>query len=265
MEEILEQNKVEEEEKKFEEGETRTPAEEETPSQGAPESDNIAQSEANPVDEAPIEPLQDQGNEEQLGNDAAQAPQENPVETEPPVEEPKEKMFTQSQVNEIVGNRIKEVKERMMKDLLERYGVSTEGEMDDIFGKGQIYADLYDENESGKVSLREANSKIALLESGIDPKRWDDVKAILGTKGREISGENIALELPTHPEWKGGTKGTLDEETIKSMASETGSVQEPTKPVVVTKIGADPSPKKEDTELEQAKALYGLAGLKGIK
>lgn len=180
--------------------------------------------------------------------------------------QPVEKTFTQSQVNEIVGNRVKEAKDRFMKELFERYGVNGEDEMNDVFGKGQIYADLSDEFESGQRSLREANGKIALLESGIVPERWDDVKAILGASGREISAENIALMLPTHPEWKAnslggaegqGVKGVLNEESLKDIALQGGKGEPTPEPIRVTKLGADPSPKPEMTEQEQAENIFG--------
>ena len=43
-------------------------------------------------------------------------------------------------------------------------------------------------------------------------ERWYDVKAILGTKGLEVSKENIEQALPTHPEWR-ATETTATETT----------------------------------------------------
>ena len=44
--------------------------------------------------------------------------------------------------------------------------------------------------------------RVALLESGIDKDRFEDARLILRGKGLEVTAENIAAELATHPEWK---------------------------------------------------------------
>lgn len=116
---------------------------------------------------------------------------------------PTEKMFTQSQVNELVGRVRQEAREAAMKQLLERYGVDTEDNLNTMFGNGQRY-ELLDENYRGlETKYGDAMTENALLKSQIVPGRWDDVKAILNSKGLEITPENIAYEMQTHPEWKG--------------------------------------------------------------
>lgn len=127
---------------------------------------------------------------------------ENSTEKKPSVE-PTEKMFTQSQVNELVGRVRQEAREAAMKQLLERYGVDTEDNLNTMFGNGQRY-ELLDENYRGlETKYGDAMTENALLKSQIVPGRWDDVKAILNSKGLEITPENIAYEMQTHPEWKG--------------------------------------------------------------
>lgn len=128
--------------------------------------------------------------------------EKNPAEKKPSVE-PTEKMFTQSQVNELVGRVRQEAREAAMKQLLERYGVDTEDNLNTMFGNGQRY-ELLDENYRGlETKYGDAMTENALLKSQIVPGRWDDVKAILNSKGLEITPENIAYEMQTHPEWKG--------------------------------------------------------------
>lgn len=123
-----------------------------------------------------------------------------------------EKTFTQSQVNDLVGRVRQEAREAAMKQLLERYGVDTEDNLNAMFGNGQRY-ELLDENYRGlETRYGDAMTENALLKSQIVPGRWDDVKAILNSKGLEITPDNIALEMQTHPEWKG------EEETIPTPA-----------------------------------------------
>lgn len=136
------------------------------------------------------------------------------VETHEPSETrgPSEKTFTQSQVNDLVGRVRQEAREAAMKQLLERYGVDTEDNLNAMFGNGQRY-ELLDENYRGlETRYGDAMTENALLKSQIVPGRWDDVKAILNSKGLEITPDNIALEMQTHPEWKG------EEETIPTPA-----------------------------------------------
>lgn len=126
--------------------------------------------------------------------------------------EPSEKTFTQSQVNDLVGRVRQEAREAAMKQLLERYGVDTEDNLNAMFGNGQRY-ELLDENYRGlETRYGDAMTENALLKSQIVPGRWDDVKAILNSKGLEITPDNIALEMQTHPEWKG------EEEAIPTPA-----------------------------------------------
>lgn len=136
------------------------------------------------------------------------------VETHEPSETrgPSEKTFTQSQVNDLVGRVRQEAREAAMKQLLERYGVDTEDNLNAMFGNGQRY-ELLDENYRGlETRYGDAMTENALLKSQIVPGRWDDVKAILNSKGLEITPDNIALEMQTHPEWKG------EEEAIPTPA-----------------------------------------------
>jgi len=123
------------------------------------------------------------------------------------------KTFTQSQVDEIAGKIRKETRERVTKDLLSRYGVLCVEDLDDLFSNAQRFDIAQDEfAEKSKAweqqdlernnELASVKERIALLESGIDKARFEDAKFILKGKGLEITPENIASELETHPEWK---------------------------------------------------------------
>lgn len=254
--EDLEKIKDEEKETKFEEGDTRTPAEENLDNQNEQPEPNPIEEEKEEVKEVKEEVVPEPAQEESIageGEGAAQTPEETNI-------EPKEEMFTQSQVNELVGRARKEGRESAMKALFERYGVDTEDEMNEVFGKGQIYADLNDEFETEKKSRCEMQSENALLKSGINPERWDDVKAILGAKGLEISVENITQMLPTHQEWKGAVK-VSDEEGLQNGdiigSGEKEAFMPKPEPIKVTKLGTDPSPKQEKTDQELAEEIFG--------
>lgn len=123
------------------------------------------------------------------------------------------KTFTQSQVDEIAGKIRKETREKVTRSFLDRYGVNSEDELDDLFGDAQRYTTVQDMYDADKKSWEEASAardaelmsvkeRVALLESGIDKNRYEDAKFILKGKGLEITVENIQQELATHPEWK---------------------------------------------------------------
>ena len=156
-----------------------------------------------------------------------QEPANTPEEEQEPVAEPEvqtdlgiadaglspEKMFTQSQVDEIAGRARKEGRDKALRDMFERYGVNTDQELDNLFGDAQRFTtakDTYDAERNAWLEadkarnqeLTEVKERVALLESGIDNTRFEDAKFILRGKGLEVTAENIANELATHPEWK---------------------------------------------------------------
>lgn len=181
-----------------------------------------------------------------------------------------EKMLAQSQVNELVGKARKEGRESAIKDLLVRYGVDSEDELDSIFGRGQAYDDLdYDYQNQGK-SYKDAMAENALLKSHIDESRWEDVKSILGYKGLEVNAENIANLLPTHQEWLGvnnnGQMSQPNQILTEGMAEQMVDNQYQTaanqmntkKPGILKKLGNEPEPaSRAKTEDEEAAEIYG--------
>lgn len=128
--------------------------------------------------------------------------------------------FTQEQMNKIAGKAREEGRTSALKDLFSKLGVADENELSEIFGKGQTYDDLNEEYSSQGNSIREIRAENALLRTGILPERWDDVKAILGTKGLEVSKENIEQALSTHPEWRGTETATETTPGMKPFSVE---------------------------------------------
>ena len=172
---------------------------------------------------------------------------ELPVEENEP-ESAEEKMLTQSQVNELVGKARAEGRASAMKELYGRYGVSDDNEMNDIFGRGQGYDILNDEYNVLNGKYGELAAENALLKTQIVPSRWDDVKAILRSKGMEVSVDNIGAELTTHPEWKNNAvaKPEVSPDVSESQVSQ------------VRKLGSNvPESKVEDEETNSMR-WFGL-------
>ena len=174
----------------------------------APESEPDAN--PNPVDgtEPGVNPNPDTPVESNVDNDPNMVNPEEGI-----AEAQATKTFSQSQVDEIAGKVRKETREKVLKDTLSRYGVNTMEELDDLMADAQRFAtskDDFAEKEAAWKQADEARSqellsvkeRVALLESGIDRNRFEDARLILRGKGLEVTAENIAAELATHPEWK---------------------------------------------------------------
>lgn len=146
------------------------------------------------------------------------APVEN-VAQEPRVEEngvtemPATKIFTQSQVNDLIGNTRTETREKTFRYIYDRYGVKSEAELDELVGNAQALDSFKEKYETERAGwkqtsadrdreLNEVKEQVALLQSGIDSDRFEDAKFILRGKGLEVNLDNIKNELATHPEWQ---------------------------------------------------------------
>lgn len=187
-----------------------------------------------------------------------------------PAEEEKPKMFTQEEVNSLVGKVRQEARDRAIKELVEKFGVANDIELEDVFGRGQAYDVLNEDYNVQANSLREALIENALLKSGINSDRWEDVKLILGGKGLDVSEDNIGALIGSHPEWR--SVDTMDSnETIDDNNSSIITPQQmenmskvalhnaPTsKPGVLRKLGNEAKP-IVDTESDEQKAakLFG--------
>lgn len=124
-----------------------------------------------------------------------------------------EKIFTQSQVDNLIGKTRVDTREKTFRYIYERYGVENEEQLDDLIGTAQKYGVLEDEFNGAKSSwkaeekarndeLADVKERLALMESGIDNSRYDDAKLIIKGKGLDFTLENILKEVETHPEWK---------------------------------------------------------------
>ena len=208
-----------------------------------------------------LTPSDDEGKSEEIVDEDGEEEIVEDTEISEGMEAPAEKMLTQSQVNELVGRIRQETRERVMAEMLERYGVNNDVELNEIFGKGQTYDDLDIEYQNQGNAYRSVMAENALLKSHIDPARWEDVKLILGGKGLEVNAENIEGMIATHPEWRGavneetGNK-VLGVEDAERMAS--NKVIGGGKPATLNKLGAEASPVNEESEEDRVRKLFGM-------
>ena len=189
-----------------------------------------------------------------------------PISEEAPTEgEPvqPEKMLTQSQVNELVGRARQEGRESAMRELYGRYGVSSDEEMNDVFGRGQTYAALDDEYNKQKESMIQLMTENALLKSNIDAARWDDVKYILKGKGYEVTPENIEAEIASHPEWRTAASVATASTNVEGggtvgVPNQPQPQQQP--PTVLRRLGSEATVKDDsaETEEDRVRNLFGM-------
>lgn len=188
------------------------------------------------------------------------------------VEEQSPQMFSQEQLNEIVGRTRMEAREKALRSMLERYGVDTEDELNDVFGKGQAYGILNENynNMNNEFALLKAEN--ALLKSKINPNRWDDAKFILNGKGLDVTEENILMELATHPEWLGNGVQSQEEgqqQPFASAPSKTLTVDmaeqivntpkvEQKQPSTIRKMGSSVPQPETSNEDSMISKLFGL-------
>ena len=183
------------------------------------------------------------------------------------------KTFTQSQVDEIAGKVRKETREKTIRDIYSRYGVNTADEMDSLMADAQRFATSKDDFAEKEAAWTEADNarnqeltsvkeRVALLESGIDQNRFEDARLILRGKGLEVTAENIAAELATHPEWK-KQEPTPVEQAGLPFAKNPNPAPAPVQPGPATKISiptlgnnsAD-NPQPELSERERALRMF---------
>ena len=169
--------------------------------------------------------------------------------------EPKQpRMFTQEQVNELVGKARAEGRERGYRqakdEALQRYGVENDDELDTIFTDGSRFGELRARNADSESRYRDAMAELALVKSGILPSRQSDVRAILSANGLDITEENIASMIATHPEW---VKERI-EETLQNGGGQASPIPQP-KPAggegEPTSLGLEPKGKANEGEEDE--------------
>ena len=259
----------EEEKKRLSESEVDDANGAETSSEVANEPEPQAETEAadntQPTMSEPAVSEDENGDESVPEPEAAEPqPQEEPQQ-EPQQQQPMEKMLTQSQVNELVGRARQEGRESALKELYGRYGVSGDSELNDVFGRGQAYLTLDDDFKAEQSSNKALLAENALLKTKVDESRWEDIKAILGSKNMDITPENIEAEIPTHPEWRQTV--SVQQQQAQAQQPQQDSLQpqqQPQQQAVLRKLGSESTAKDggngddEESEQERAMKLFGF-------
>ena len=227
--------------KEEEKGDTLTP------------SDEVVENQEQLIHEETNEVMDDEQPEPELNLDGNNEESLEEPEVEPEPETPK--MFDQNYVNELVGRTRIEARDKAMRALYDRYGVDTEDELNEIFGRGQSYNILNNDYNDLNTRFGDVMAENALLKSKTDESRWDDIRLILKGKGLDITPENIAMELTTHPEWMSNLAPNVNEQnsnvlTPDGMEQVVNNVS-PTDNVPMAKIkrlGSDVPPTEETNE-----------------
>lgn len=177
-------------------------------------------------------------------------------------QQPMEKMLTQSQVNELVGRARQEGRESALKELYGRYGVSGDTELNDVFGRGQAYVTLDDDFRAEQSSNKALLAENALLKTKVDESRWEDIKAILGSKNMDITPENIEAEIPTHPEWR--QMAAVAQPQPQAQPQQDSLQPQQQQQAVLRKLGSESTAKDggngddDESEQERAMKLFGF-------
>lgn len=215
---------------------------------------------------------EDENGDESVPEPEAEQPQQEPQQEQPQPQQqqPMEKMLTQSQVNELVGRARQEGRESALKELYGRYGVSGDSELNDVFGRGQAYLTLDDDFKAEQSSNKALLAENALLKTKVDESRWEDIKAILGSKNMDITPENIEAEIPTHPEWRPTVVAAQQQSQAQAQPQQDSPLQaqqpqqQPQQQAVLRKLGSESTAKNggngddEESEKEQAMKLFGF-------
>lgn len=201
---------------------------------------------------------------------AEETPAEPPIVEENGTMETSIKTFTQPEVDKLVGDTRVKTREKTFNYIYNRYGVKNEEEMDALVANAQRYDTLKETTDSERAAwetekterdgrLTSMSEEIALMKSGVDANRYEDVKLILKGKGMEVNEENIASELATHPEWV----SKEPEETVGEESNEK-PVEKPAEkpaPVVTTRIkalGNEAKPAPQMSEEQEAERLFRM-------
>lgn len=216
----------------------------------------------NPQPEAAEPAVSEDGNGDESVPEPEAEQQPQPQEEEE--QQPMEKMLTQSQVNELVGRARQEGRESALKELYGRYGVSGDSELDDVFGRGQAYVTLDDDFKAEQSSNKALLAENALLKTKVDESRWEDIKAILGSKNMDITPENIEAEIPTHPEWRQMAAVAQPQPQAQPQQDSLQPQPQPQQQAVLRKLGSESTAKDggngddEESEKERAMKLFGF-------
>ena len=245
--------------------------------------EELEQPEAEPVQEqeADVEPVAETSPVDGTSPEAEPQPvEETPVVEENGSFETSIRTFTQPEVDKMVGDTRVKTREKTFRYIYDRYGVNSEEELDNLVSNAQKFETSRDmwndekrametERDESKKQIQDMSEQLALMQSEINPERYEDAKLILKGKGMEITLENIQSELETHPEWKKEERKEEPEQGSAIPAPaidpnlEQGQEQaeekpQPHIPVRIKTLGNEAKPTPQPNEEEEAEKLFKM-------
>lgn len=134
-----------------------------------------------------------------------------------------------------------------------------------MFGRGQAYVTLDDDFKAEQSSNKALLAENALLKTKVDESRWEDIKAILGSKNMDITPENIEAEIPTHPEWRQMAAAAQPQQQPQAQPQPQQDSLQPQQQqqAVLRKLGSESTAKDggngdDESEQERAMKLFGF-------
>lgn len=264
-----EEEQVQEEPTELAAGDTSLPEQNEPEELQPQEEKAEASVEAQP-EAQPEAMMDDEANAEPMMENAEQPlePQEPQMVEENGSIDTSIKTFTQDDVDKLVGDTRVKTREKTFRYIYDRYGVKNEDELDSLVANAQRYdtqKEMYDadkrnwetEKSENDKKLSDMSEQIALMQSDIDPERYEDAKLIIKGKGLEITLANIQEQLATHPEW---AKAQKEESPLDNDAdAKSAEPQEAPKPKMRIKaLGNEQKPVPELSEEEQAQKIFKM-------
>ena len=142
---------------------------------------------------------------------------ENPGKTVTGGQNTEERMFTQTQVNEMMRKRV----ERSHNSFFQRYGVKDLDELDERFkliGSYESMKAAYDEltGKYGDLDTQHQalTKQYAYKVGNINPEKYSDIETYFKGKNIAINEESLMKELKLHPEW------AMKPNTVVNLGSE---------------------------------------------
>lgn len=142
------------------------------------------------------------------------------------------KTFTQDEVNQIVKERLDRQTERFLK----RLSLESMDGIDQLLEHANGYTEAQELMTRYQLENEDLRQQIAFRDNGVDPNRYDDVKAYFKGKGLDLTADELKAQLETHPEW-----------AIKKPQTTT-----------IRQLSPEKSAPKAVDEWQQAKKYFGL-------
>lgn len=162
--------------------------------------------------------------------------QEPAQETEPVNNSSPERMFTKSEINDMMRKRV----ERSHNAFFNRYNVKNLQELDELISKAMSWDEAEAKNDEWskkysdlELSHKDLTKRYAYKVGNIDEKKISDIETYFKGKGIDIDETTLLEELKTHPDW------------VNKVAT-------------ITQLGAETSTPTEQDARSEAERIFGV-------